>query len=182
MLSNIISVLRVIGNNIKFLYFKLKGVNISYKGKCTSRLSTEYAFSRGSKVEIGYHVTTMQNSRILVRGGELSIGNNVGINSNCVIACHDTIKIGANVGIGPNVCIYDHDHDFRAEGGKKSKKYKTAPVIIEENVWIGANSVILRGTHIGKNSVIAAGSVVKGKIPENTVVLQKRDNIYENII
>ena len=36
---------------------------------------------------------------------------------------YDTIKIGANVGIGPNVCIYDHDHDFRAEGGKKSKKY-----------------------------------------------------------
>lgn len=79
----------------------------------------------------GYHVTTMQNCRILVRYGKLEIGDNTEINSNCVIACHEYVKIGVNIGLGPNVCIYDHDNDFRAEG---SVKYKTGAVIIEDNV------------------------------------------------
>jgi len=177
--SLLLGTIRVIGNQIKFIIFKFKGVDISCKGRCTSRLNTEMSFAKNTKVILGYHVTTMQNCRILVRHGKLEIGDNTGINSNCVIACHEYVKIGANVGMGPNVCIYDHDHDFRAEGGKKSKKYKTGAVIIEDNVWIGANTVILRGTHIGANSVIAAGSIIRGNVPNNTVVYQKREIKYK---
>ena len=59
------------------------------------------------------------------------------------------------------------------------KKYKTGAVIIEDNVWIGANTVILRGTHIGANSVIAAGSIIRGNVPNNTVVYQKREIKYK---
>ncbi|UHA57884.1 hypothetical protein KDJ21_013390 [Metabacillus litoralis] len=46
---------------------------------------------------------------------------------------------------------------------------------IGENVWIGSNVVILRDTHIGDNVVIAAGSVVKGNVPSNTIYLNKRE-------
>lgn len=114
-------------------------------------------------------------------GGVLSIGNNVGINSNCVIACHEKISIGNEVGLGPNVCIYDHDHDFRAPGGKKAGKFRTKPVVIEDNVWIGANTVILRGSHIGRNAVVGAGSVVSGNIPEDSVFVQKREKTIISI-
>lgn len=88
-------------NRIKFFCFKLKGIDISCGGKCTSRLSTEFSFSKGCEAHIGYHVATMQNCRILVRGGQFEIGDNTGINSNCVIVCHECIKIGADVDIGP---------------------------------------------------------------------------------
>ena len=74
----------------------------------------------------------------------------------------------------PNVQIYDHDHDFRVEGGVKAGKYKTAPVEIGNNVWIGANTIILRGTKIGDNAVIGAGCVVKGEVPAGAVLVQKR--------
>ena len=70
--------------------------------------------------------------------------------------------------------IYDHDHDYRAQGGIKAGKYKTTPVRIGDNVWIGANTVILRGTTIGNNVVIGAGSVVSGNVEDNTVFIQKR--------
>ena len=63
----------------------------------------------------------------------------------------------------------------RAEGGLAAMKYKTAPVEIGNNVWIGANCVILRGTKIGDNCVVAAGSVIKGEFPANTLIYQKRD-------
>ena len=58
-------------------------------------------------------------------------------------------------------------------------EYKTAPIIIGNNVWVGANTVILRGAEIGDNSVIGAGCIVKGKIPENSVFVQKRQSIYK---
>jgi acetyltransferase-like isoleucine patch superfamily enzyme len=47
---------------------------------------------------------------------------------------------------------------------------KTAPVIIEDNVWIGMNAVILKGVTIGENSVVAAGAVVSKSVPANVVV------------
>ena len=50
-------------------------------------------------------------------------------------------------------------------------------IIIGRNVWIGANTVILRGTTIGDNAVIAAGSVLKGDVAPNTVFLNKRENL-----
>lgn len=113
-------------------------------------------------------------------GGVLQIGNNVGINSNCIISSHDNIEIGDNVEIGPNVCIYDHDHDTKCEGGIKAGKFITAPVSVGNNTWIGANVVILRGTKIGKNCIIAAGSIVKGEIPDNSTYIQKREKIIKN--
>ncbi|MBZ4299525.1 hypothetical protein LAJ56_16345 [Streptococcus pneumoniae] len=56
----------------------------------------------------------------------------------------------------------------------KAKKFKTAPVMIGENVWIGANSIVLKGVSIGENSVVAAGSVVTKDIPADTIFIQKR--------
>ena len=70
---------------------------------------------------------------------------------------------------------------MRASGGLKAGKYKTAPVIIGENVWIGANSIVLRGTRIGDRSVIAAGCVVHGEIPPDTILIQRREDILRPI-
>lgn len=91
-----------------------------------------------------------------------------------MVFCHEKIIIEEGVEFGPNVLIYDHDHDYKTNGGIKAGKFITAPVKIGKNSWIGANTVILRGTVIGENFVIAAGSVVKGNIPDGTVFVQKR--------
>ena len=95
-----------------------------------------------------------------------------------MIHCRSEIKIGNDVQFSPNVLIYDHDHDYKAEGGVKSMKYIETPVSIGNNVWIGANTVILRGASIGDNAVIAAGSIVKGTVPSNCLFLNiKTDDI-----
>ena len=65
--------------------------------------------------------------------------------------------------------IYDHDHRYNAKGFSKDE-YKTSPIIIDDNCWIGSNVTILRGTHIGTGSVIGAGCVVKGVIPPHSLV------------
>lgn len=134
---------------------------------------TEISVDRGSKVAIGKHFTMRGGSKIRVRkNAELSIGNNTYLNHNCMIVCRDKIEIGDDVQFSPNVQIYDHDHDYKA--GLKNQKFKISPVKIGNEVWIGANSIILRGSTIGDNAVIAAGSIVKGDVPAGTVFVQKR--------
>ncbi|MDY2942298.1 MAG: acyltransferase [Paludibacteraceae bacterium] len=93
-----------------------------------------------------------------------------------MLTAREEIHIGAGVEFGPNVLIYDHDHDFRAKGGLKAKKFKSGKVHIGDNAWIGANTVILKNTTIGNNCVIGAGCVLANcNIPDNTVVVQRRD-------
>lgn len=142
--------------------------------------NTEISIDSGAKLEIGDRFNMRGTARIRVREkGKLVIGDNVSLNINNMLACHDSIEIGDNVQFSPNVQIYDHDHDFRAEGGVKAGKYKTSPIKIGNNVWIGANVIILRGVTIGENSVIAAGSIVKKNVLPNSLFVQKRiDEFY----
>ena len=109
----------------------------------------------------------------VVNNGSVSIGNNVSINRNTIIACHDSITIGEHCSIGPNVLIYDHDHSFDSKGLKDG--YRTSPVVINKNCWIGGSVTILRGTTIGEGCVIGAGCVVKGNIPPYSLVTSGRD-------
>lgn len=111
--------------------------------------------------------------------GELDIGNNVAVGRNNMIVCHEKITIGDGTILAPNVAIYDHDHTFDSEKGVSHRGYVTAPVKIGNNCWIGANSVILRGTTIGDNCVVGAGSVIKGSYEKGTVVVQKRENVIK---
>lgn len=149
----------------------------SFSGPIISLVSphTEITMDSGSELRIGKNFKMRDGAKIRVRkGAKCSIGNNGSVNSFNMIACHERIEIGDNVQLSPNVQIYDHDHDFRAEGGVNAGKYKTTPVIIGNNVWIGANTVILRGTEIGDDSVVGAGCVIKGKYKAGSVIVQKR--------
>lgn len=137
--------------------------------------SAEITVDRKGQVSIGSRFRQRSGSHIRIRkGAKLKIGDNVSVNHGCMIVSHENITIGNNVQFSPNVMVYDHDHDYSADGGVKSLKYKCAPISIGNNVWIGANSVILRGTSIGDGTVIGAGSVVKGTVPAETIYIQKR--------
>lgn len=150
----------------------------SFSGPFISLVSpfTEITMDKTAKLAIGKNFKMRDGAKIRVRkGATCIIGNNTAINCNNMIACRERIEIGNDVMFSPNVQVYDHDHDFRVTGGVKAGKYKTAPVKIGNNVWIGANTVILRGTEIGDNCVIGAGSIVNGVIQSNSVYIQKRN-------
>lgn len=132
-------------------------------------------FQRGGKVTFGNKVRIHSGSKIKVRKkAALSIGTGTRINYNCMIVCRRSVTIGQGCEFGPGVLVYDHDHDFRV--GHDKREYKCSDVVIGDHVWIGANTVILRGTVIGDNCVIGAGSVVRGNVPSNSILVQKREN------
>ena len=91
------------------------------------------------------------------------IGEKVFINHNCSITCVEEITIGDACNIANNVVIVDHDHRLGKYGVEQGLESK--PVHIGKNVWIGANTVILRGVSIGDGAIIAAGAIVNQDIP-----------------
>lgn len=145
----------------------------------THILPKMYVSSNGS-ITVGDNLMAERNASLeSYSDGVIRVGNNVFINSNVKIVSRKEIVIGDNTMIAPNVCIYDHDHDWH--GGDVQNEFAADAVHIGNNVWIGANSVILRGTTIGDNSVIAAGTVVKGNVDAGCILYQKRENVYRQI-
>lgn len=108
----------------------------------------------------------------------ITIGNNVGISSSS-LRVKEKLVIGNNVNIGGNCLIIDtdsHPIDFLARRGEKTNDKKdkytivqSAPINIEDDVWIGANTIVLKGVTIGARSVIGAGSVVTKSIPSDCI-------------
>lgn len=100
---------------------------------------------------------------------QLIIGNNSGIGVNCVI--NGKCTIGDDVMMGPNCQVFTINHVFSSINipmncqGESEEK----PVIIGNDVWIGANVIILPGVKIGDHSVIGAGSVVTKSIPNYAI-------------
>lgn len=174
MIRTVNSVISIIITFLKLLILKLLYGN-SLKFGLIERFSPNVkVYIRGNGcVQFGSKVRIHSGGVINANNGRIFLNKNVAINYNCIIACHENIEIGENTIIGPNVCIYDHDHDFRAN--LVNDKFKSSPVKIGKNCWIGANTVILRGTTIGDNCVVAAGSVIKGNYSDNNLLYSKNE-------
>ena len=115
--------------------------------------------------------------------GKIEIGNNVFFNSGCSISSLDTIRIGDNSIFGQGVKIYDHNHKYHdKEKIIIDQGYTTGAVVIEENCWVGANVVILKGVKIGQHSVVGANCIINTNIePYSLVVSDSRNQIVKNI-
>ena len=141
---------------------------------------TEIAVGEKSKITLKHSVFTRRNVSFRVEGGELTIGTSF-FNQGCSITCMDNIQIGDNCLFGPNVVVVDHDHEYRYTDERRGNHYRKAPISIGNNVWIGANVTILRGTQIEDGAVIGAGCIIRGKVEKNTVVVNKQDIHIKNI-
>lgn len=165
----------------------LLGRNVQILGKL-------YVTIRGGKVSIGDNfyflsgeavnpISSNLRGAIYVENGAIQkIGNNVGM-SGTRLWVHDSVTVGNNVKIGGGVLIIDtdvHPMDFlkRRTTGKGTK---SAPIVIEDDVWIGAHSIILKGVTIGARSIVGTGSIVTKSIPADIVAAGNPCKVLYNI-
>lgn len=104
--------------------------------------------------------------------GRIVFGDNSGC-SFAVLSSRSSIRIGNNVKTGGNVRIYDHDfhslNPYARRGPERFSDIPTKPICIGDDVFIGANSIILKGVTVGDRAIIGAGSVVSCDVPADEV-------------
>lgn len=135
-----------------------------------------------TKITIGKNSVIRSEIQILGHGGNVMIGDYCFIGDNSYIWSGKSIKIGNRVLIGHNCNIFDNDiHPFNKDerheqfkdillsGHPKNIKLNDAEVIIEDDVWIGANVTIMKGVRVGVGAIIGAGSIVTKDIEQFTV-------------
>lgn len=127
--------------------------------------------ARAARLDVERGFRALRDLTLVVRGS-LVIGRGMFCNRGVLIAAMGTVTIGADVRVGERVSIMDANHMLEPLDDLSTRlaSYDVAPVVIGSRVLIGANCVILPGTTIGADVVVAAGSVVRGDIPSRSLV------------
>lgn len=151
------------------------GKNLQIPGKVSwligggkLKIGDNFYFSSGDAVNP--MTSNLQGAVYVEPGAELTIGNNVGMSSTRIWV-HDSVAVGDDVKIGACVLITDtdaHPMDYMTRR-TSNEGTMSAPIVIEDDVWVGAHSIILKGVTIGARSIIGAGSVVTKNIPADCV-------------
>ena len=166
----------ILGSNVQ-----LPGqLNLVTRGNNIVAIGDNFYFSSGDAVNP--ISSNLQGAIYLENGASLKIGNNVGMSSTRMWI-HDSVTIGDNVKVGACVLITDtdaHPLDYLARR-TSNEGTKSAPIVIEDDVWVGAHSIILKGVTIGARSIIGAGSVVTKDIPDNVIAVGNPCRVLRNV-
>ncbi|MDO5420574.1 MAG: acyltransferase [Bacteroides sp.] len=147
------------------------GKNLNIDRNCyIDALSTE-DITLGNNVSIGKYTTIECSGSLKSIGKGLTIGNNVGLGTHGFLGCAGGIEIGDDTIFGNYVSLHSENHNYldintpiRLQGVNRKG------IIIGSNCWIGAKVTILDGTELGDGSIVAAGAVVRGKIPPYSII------------
>lgn len=170
-------------NRMTALWWHVRlGHNVRFQGK------TFFRIQPGASIDIGDNCLFQSNHAsnligvyspcmisTISRTAKITIGNNCGF-SGTIIGSAINIQLGNNVRCGANTLITDSDwHSDDVRTGEDS------PVVIGDNVWLGYGVKVLKGVHIGNNSVIGAGSIVTKDIPSNVIAAGNPCKVIRNI-
>ena len=170
--SSIYTRIKLMGNGVEYSSLSSNGVpmvDVAMGGRIT--IGKNFRMNNGKYYnKIGRQQPSMF---IVTKEGFLSIGDDVGLSATTFF-CTLRIAVGNNVKIGGNCVFYDTDfHSLnymeRRDEKLDAEKRRSAPVTVEDDVFIGAHSTILKGVTIGKGSIIGAGSVVSKSVPPNEI-------------
>jgi acetyltransferase-like isoleucine patch superfamily enzyme len=122
----------------------------------------------GSRVQLVS--TAAKLELVAMKGASLEVGERTLLNYGGSIAAADSVRIGARCLIGTHAIIMDNDF-HRIEPERRLERPESRPIVIEDNVWIGARVIVLGGVTIGEGSCIGAGSVVIDDIPPRSLAV-----------
>ena len=167
-----------------FLYYISKKEAIYFNGKVRFKGIPLIDIDKDAKLIVGdnvtltsrnkgYHLNMHSPVKLMAdrKDAVISIGDNTRIHGTCIHA-YQSIVIGKNCLIAGNCQIIDgngHDLSFQNVENRINTNGYSEPIVIDDNVWIGANSIILPGVKIGYGSIVSANSVVNKDIPSMVI-------------
>jgi len=139
-----------------------------------------FDISEDARFDIRENVTINQFSFITIKSkAKLSIGKNTYI-TRATISCLGEVSIGENCILGEGMKIFDHNHQYSKEPFSVSKTdFSIGKVKMGNNVWTGANVIILKDVTIGNNVILGAGCVIHKDVPDNSIIINKQDQMIK---
>lgn len=193
-----IKFLKILFRNKYFLFRKHKShYSLGTNSSLLAAVSWLDNFTKSNSLVIGDNSLVRGHVAFLRSNASILIGSNTAVGANTLIMCANEIIIGSNVLISFDCLITDNNshslnhlerrHDLPSTLKGNDKDWTcvvTRQTIIENDVWIGAKSIILKGIVIGERSIVAAGSIVTKSVPPDSIVagnpakLVRRINFY----
>lgn len=137
----------------------------------SAEVDPETKFDTNGTITVGRGCRIRKYAVIAPSGGRISIGENSLVNAFGMLIGHGSIEIGTDVLIGPHTTIAAGNHTFDDPDTSIVRQDVVGRGIeIRDDVWIGANCVVLDGVTLGEGCVVAAGSVVTESVPARTIV------------
>jgi len=145
--------------------------NLSIDRNCfIDALSTD-GIIFGKNCSIGKNTTIECTGSFRLLGKGLKVGNNVGLGTHGFFGCAGGVEIGDDTIFGNFVSVHSENHNFSSlETSIRLQGVNRKGIVIGKNCWIGAKVTILDGTHIGDGCIVAAGAVVTGSFPSNSII------------
>ena len=125
----------------------------------------------GGWVRFGAGCSIDRNATLIAKHGTLSFGAGAYIGIGAVIVCRSAVKVGRNALFAEYVTIRDQDHTIVPTGDQGRVGFTTSPIVIGDNVWLGAKVTVTQGVTIGNNVVVGANSVVTHDLPDNCMAV-----------
>jgi maltose O-acetyltransferase len=121
----------------------------------------------GDRVQLISTIATLE--LVTEADGALEIGERSLVNFGCSLVAMKSVTVGRECHIGPYTMILDNAY-HRLEPERRLERPPSRPIVVEDNVWIGARVFVMPGVRIGRDSAVGAGSVVTRDVPPRTLV------------
>ena len=141
-----------------------------------------YDISFSAKITIAENVTINESNYLTIKNNaQFSVGKNTYI-TRATISCLGEISIGENCILGEGMKLFDHNHQYSKNPFSVSKtEFNIGFIKIGNNVWTGANVVILKDVTIGDNVIIGAGCVVHKDVPANSIIINQQNHLIKSL-
>jgi acetyltransferase-like isoleucine patch superfamily enzyme len=161
--------LALLGDRMRAAWWRLRGARLGGKSRIgrACRIVRPWRLHAGKRVQLEHQVYI----KITSEEAKIELGDEVFIGFGVVLNILDSLSLGNHVLIAPGCFITDHHHKRGAHDRIAAQGCESAPVIIEDDVWLGANAVVLPGIRIGRGAIIGAGAVVTHDVEPMAIVV-----------
>lgn len=135
----------------------------------------------GGSISFGRDSSIDRNATLIAKYGTLSFGDGAYVGIGAAIVCRNSVQIGRNALFAEYVTIRDQDHALVPVDGQGRVGFTSTPIVIGDNVWLGAKVTVIQGVTIGNNVVVGANSVVVRDLPDNCVAVGSPARVVKHL-
>lgn len=181
LLSRVLKLLRIVRAKATLALVRLQNGVDGFPRDLQIADGVRISATDGGATSFGCHCSIDRNATVIAKRGRLVVGMNVYIGTGAVIVARQRISIGDEVLIAEHVTIRDQDHAFGDALRTNVNGFNTEPIVIGNNVWLGAKVTVVKGVTIGNNVVVGANSVVTHDLPDNCVAVGAPARVVRHI-